>query len=281
MLMVIPVALALLAEAWRRYRRRVGDHPNLRRRLVAMGSEEGTRLLYAALPPLVGIAALFASTSRGGILAFLAALALAAIGLKSRKGTPAWAAALVFVGVTLAWFGLQRLEVRFIRATDDVPGRTEVWKESVGLMEGPRWLTGYGFDTFAEALSRVAAWKLPEGATPWPEPIRDELLSGERYGYRAPGDLPGMSWYREAHNDYVQLLVETGLPGLALGLWGALAALLAARRDPWLLAALVGPLLHALVDFDFQIPAIPVLFVILAALAAAPSPPRSGRGGRA
>jgi O-antigen ligase len=279
MLMVIPVALSLLAEAWRRYRRRVGDHPNLRRRLVAMGSDEGTRLLYAALPPLVAIAALLASTSRGGILAFLAALALAAIGLKSRKGTPAWAAALVFVAVTLAWFGLQRLEVRFVKATDDVPGRTVVWRESVELMEGGRWLTGYGLDTFAEAHSRVPAWRLPAGATPWPEPVREALLSGERYGYRAPGDLPGMSWYREAHNDYVQLLVETGVPGLALGLWAVLAALVAARRDPWLLAALVGPLLHALVDFDFQIPAIPVLFVTLTALAAAPSALRSRRGG--
>jgi O-antigen ligase len=275
MLMVIPVGLGLLAQAWRRYRRRVGDSPNVRRRLVAMGSDQGTRLPYAALPPLVAIAALFASSSRGGILAFLAALALAAIGLKSRKGTPAWAAALVFVAVTLIWFGLDRLEVRFLTATDDVPGRTVVWEESVQQMEGPRWLTGYGLNTFAEVLSRVPAWQLPEGATPWPELIRDELLSGERYGYRSPGDLPGMSWYREAHNDYVQLLVETGLPGLALGLWGAFAALVAARHHPWLLAALVGPLLHALVDFDFQIPAIPVLFVVLAALAAAPA--ASGR----
>jgi O-antigen ligase len=279
MLMAIPVGLALLAEAWRRYRRRVGDSPNLRRRLVGVGSHEGTRLLYAALPPLVAIAALLASTSRGGILAFVASLTLAAIGLRSRKGTPAWAAGVVFVLMTLSWYGLERLEVRFVRTTEDAPGRTVVWQESVQLMKGRRWLTGYGFNAYGEALSRVPGWRLPEGATPWPEVVREALESGERYGYRAPGDLPGLSWYREAHNDYIQLLVEAGIPGLALALWAALAVLLAARGDPWLFAALAGPLLHVVVDFDFQIPAIPVLFVVLAALAAAPATPTRRRGG--
>jgi O-antigen ligase len=271
MLMVIPVAVGLLAEAWRRYRRRVGETPNLRRRVVAMGTREGSRLFYAAILPLVAIAALLASTSRGAILAFAASLALAAIGLRSGKGTPAWAAALVFVAVALAWFGLERLEVRFVRATDDAPGRTVVWQESLDLMEGSRWATGYGFNAYAEALSRVPGWRLPEGASPWPEPIREALESEEPYAYRAPGDLPGLAWYREAHNDWLQLLVETGIPGLVLGLWVALGALLAARGDPWLFAALAGPLIHVFVDFDFQIPAIPVLWVILAALASGSS----------
>jgi O-antigen ligase len=81
----------------------------------------------------------------------------------------------------------------------------------------------------------------------------------------------GVRWYREAHNDYLQLLLETGVPGLLLGLWAATATLLAARRDPWLLAAVAGALLHALVEFDFQIPAIPVLFVAIVALAGAAS----------
>ena len=278
MLMVVPVALGLLAEAWRRYRRRVGESPNLRRRLVAMGTREGSRLLYAAVLPLVAIAALLASTSRGGILAFVASLALAAIGLRSRKGTPAWAAALVFVAVALAWFGLERLEVRFVRAADDAPGRTVVWEESLDLMEGSRWVTGYGFNAYAEALSRVPGWRLPDGATPWPEPIREALESGERYAYRAPGDLPGLQWYREAHNDWLQLLVETGVPGLLIGVWAALVALLAARGDPWLFSALAGPLIHVFVDFDFQILAIPVLWVILAALAAGSSRHRNPSG---
>ncbi len=266
MLLVIPVALGLLAEAWRAYARRVGDRPTPRRFLVGLQTSHGTRLVYAALPPFLAIGALLASTSRGGILAFAAALALAAAGLRARRGTPMWAAALVFAAMALSWFGLERLEVRFLRAPDDAPGRTAVWSESLAAMHGSRWATGYGFNAFAEALSRVPAWTLPQGATPWPSGPEARLLGGERVGYRAPGDLPGLAWYREAHNDYVQLFVETGVPGLLIGLWAGLAALAAARRDPWLFAALAGVLMHCFVDFDLQIPAIPALFVVLAAM---------------
>jgi len=266
MLLVVPIALGRLADAWRSYARRLGDSPNARRSLVGLQTREGTRLVYAALPPLLGIGALIASTSRGGILAFGAALAIAAAGVRARKGTPAWAAALVFVAVALTWFGLERLEVRFLRASDDAPGRTIVWRESLQTMHGSRWATGYGFNAYAEALSRVPAWALPRGATPWPEAVAVPLATGERFGYRAPGDLPGLAWYREAHSDWVQLVVETGVPGFVVGLWAALAALAAARRDPWLFAALAGVLMHAFVDFDLQIPAIPALFVVLAAL---------------
>jgi len=266
MLLVLPVSLGLLADAWRAYARRVGESANARRSLVGLQTSEGTALVYAALPPFIGIAALLASTSRGGILAFFAALALAAFGVRSRRGTPAWAAALVFTAVALTWFGLERLQVRFLRASDDAPGRTVVWEESVAAVRGWRWLTGFGYNTFAEAISRVPAWTLPAGATPWPAEVDAALLSGEAVGYRAPGDLPGLAWYREAHSDYVQLLVETGLPGLLVGLWAAFAALAAARRDPWLFAALAGLLIHVFVDFDLQIPAIPALFVVLAAL---------------
>jgi O-antigen ligase len=269
MLLVVPVALAVLAEAWQAYVRRVGATPNTRRSLVGLQSAEGTRLVWAALPPLLGIGALLASTSRGGILAFFASLGLAAAGVRARRGTPAWVAAFIFAAVALTWFGLERLEVRYLRAADDAPGRTVVWRESVGAMQGARWATGYGFNAYAFAISRVPAWRLPLGATPWPSAVETPLVIGERVGYRAPGELRGLAWYREAHSDYVQLLVETGVPGLLLGLWAGLAALAAARRDPWLFAALGGVLMHVFVDFDLQIPAIAALFVVLAALAGA------------
>ena len=267
MLLVVPMALGLLGEAWRAYARHVGEPPSSRRRLLALSTPAGSGLLLATLPPLAGIAALVASISRGGILAFLGGLVLAAAGLRSRRGTPAWVAALVFAAMVLSWFGLERLEMRFARASSDAPGRTVIWRESIAYMRGTRWVTGYGFNAFPEAVSRVRAWRLPQGATPWPEPVRAVLESGARVGYRAPNDLPDLGWYREAHNDYVQLLVETGLPGLAIGLWAAVAALAAARRDPWLFAALAGVLMHEIVDFDLQVPAVAALFVVLAAAA--------------
>ena len=75
-----------------------------------------------------------------------------------------------------------------------------------------------------------------------------------------------------AADHHVPLLVETGVPGVLIGLWTGLAALAAARRDPWLFAALTGGLMLAFVDFDAQVPAIAALFMALAAL---------GRGGDA
>ena len=64
----------------------------------------------------------------------------------------------------------------------------------------------------------------------------------------------------------MQLLVETGLPGLLIGLVRRSPCSSAARGDPWLFAALAGVLMHVFVDFDLQIPAIAALFVVLAAL---------------
>jgi len=269
MLLVVPIALGLLADAWRRYAERTGDKANARRRLVSLSSPAGTALLYAALPPLLGIGALLATNSRGGLLAFAGGLVMALLGTRSRRGTPGWAAALVFLALALAWFGLERMEVRFVRAGDEAPGRTAVWQEAIGSLHGWRWATGFGFDTFAQGVSRVPAWRLPKGATPWPPEAATALLGGQRVGYRSPSGIAGIGWYRQAHNDWVQLLYEAGLVGLLIGVWAAAAVLAAARLDPWLFAALAGVLVHALVDFDLQIPAVTALFVVLAAL-----PPR-------
>lgn len=265
MLMVAPMTFALLARASRHYARRVGERPNVRRRLVVLSSSEGIALMYATMPALATVAALVATRSRGGLLAFGGSFGLAAMALRRRGAIPTWVPMLGLICVALSWFGVERLGERFGRAPGDATGRIAIWNESLHRMEG-LWLTGSGLNTFALAVSRSGPWTLPVGATPWPGVFEDALTTGAQPGFRTPASLHGLTWYREAHNDYIQVLVETGIPGLALGIFGTFAVLKVARRDPWLLAAVAGVLMHVIVDFDLQIPANAVLFVALAAM---------------
>ena len=263
--MTTATCLALVENRWRRYAHRVGDRPNLRRRLVALQSHEGTQVLYAAMAAIVGTAALLASTSRAGILAFLASLMMVLFSRRRGGGISGWAMGVAFLAVGLLWFGLARLETRFERMGHDAPGRMAVWQDTVARMGG-LWVTGSGFNTFGLEMSRVSAWALPGSATPFVEDLKVYVEKGTRIGVRSPSGLPGVTWYREAHSDYLQVLVETGVPGLLVALWAGAAALYSARNEPWRFAALAIAVFHALVDFPLQIPAVAVLFAVLAAV---------------
>ena len=259
LLLLAPMALGSLARALWAWRERAGARGG-KRHLLALNTPEGTALVYACLPALAAIAALLATTSRGAILAFLVSL-VTALFARRRGGRGAiLAMAVAFLAMGLTWFGLERLGDRFSAIPDNAPGRTRVWSDALARMDG-RWLTGAGLNAFEAHLSRVPAWRLPEGATPWPDEARASFESGARVGFR----FQGSDWYREAHNDYLQVLVESGVPGLLIALWAAAAALYRVAPSRWVFAALLGMLLHALVEFDFQIPALPVLFVVLAA----------------
>jgi O-antigen ligase len=274
MLLVIPVATGLLAQAQRRLRHRLGPQPNLRRILLGLGSVEGTGFLYALLPPFLCLAGLLASTSRGGLLGLVAGLAVAVVARRRRAWLSLGAWALALLGVALASFGIERVEARFSTAVRERDSRTLVWGDALRRMDG-YWVRGSGFNTFAWAMSRAVPFELPVGATPWPADVRRPVAAptGPWPAFRVPVQAEGIVWYREAHNDYLQVLVEMGIPGLLLALWAAGACLRAAERDPWLTASLAGLLAHEVVDFPLQIPAVAALFVTLAALRSLPERP--------
>jgi O-antigen ligase len=265
MLMVVPIALGLFAEAYRRFRRLVGSRANLRRQMVTLSSPPGLAMIYACVPALAAVASLVATTSRGALLAFVGSMAVASFLMLRRHATAAGGVVLVVILAVLAWFGVARIQYRMQQAASDATGRTVVWTDTLERMGG-RWIAGSGLNTFDRAMSGATAWALPEGASPWSG--EESSFAGLPYaGYRFIVDAPGgWFWYGQAHNDYVQILAETGAVGLLLLFWAIWRVLGTVRSDPWLLAALVGPLLHAFLDFGFQFPAIVALFVTLAAV---------------
>ena len=266
MLMVVPICMSFALRAYERYRRRVGGRASLPRSwAVALQSPEGIDFVYALVPALAAVAALIAANSRGGLLAFLVSMAIAVTAFRGRVGI-AGIVPLAFVVMGLSWFGLERIGNRFMTAFEDSASRTSVWRDSIDRIDG-YWLAGSGFNTFSTAMSRTSVWRLPEGATPW-RPDEAPVVHTPQRGYRVPEGVEEWIWYREAHNDYVQVFVEMGVIGLAIVLWAAVAVLRRVAPDPWVLAAVSGVMLHSLVDFDLQIPAVAVLFAVITAMPA-------------
>jgi O-antigen ligase len=263
MLVLVPLALGRLVDRLERLTASVGRGGNLRRVLITGLQRSGVELLYAAIPVAAMLGALVATTSRGALAAFALAVTCASLMLLGRSRIPPWIVVVSTAGLVVGWFGLDRLDYRFERSVTEAPGRTLVWRSALGHMEG-RWLTGWGFNTFGLVAVRTTAWQLPVGATPWKSPYETTIAEVERAGYRSIEDSRGLTWYREAHNDYLQLLVEVGVFGLLAALWGIVRLLRRARPDPWLFAALLAPLVHALVEFGLQTPAVAFLFAVVA-----------------
>ena len=226
----------------------------------------GKRALVASCAVLMA-ATIFLSGSRGGMLAFVFEMVLFAALTVGKKRNPRIAlgtmAVCVFILALLIFLG--RGGQVLGRLGDLSPGiRLDITKDSLRMFSHrPVW--GWGLGTFP---------------TVYPS-------------YRS---FYTNLFVNEAHNDYVQLLVETGLLGFGLMLWFVARlyryGLPTSRRWEFQwdgavsLAALLGCtgiLVHSFVDFNLQIPANAALFYVLCGLVASPlaesARPRRSRHG--
>lgn len=206
----------------------------------------GVAAMAAAALILAGVVH---SLSRMGFLCAIGGLVLAIAATLRRKrwllGAPA-AAALLFV-----FLPNDRMIARFAEFSTQPLDRARVWRETLPMV--PDYLlTGCGLGGYESAFMK--------------------------YKRAAPTVTDSY-----AHNDYLQALVELGLPGFLCGLVLVGAAVRAAWVGAWrggsterraLAAACLGSLaallLHSLVDFNAYIPSNAMVFAWVAGLAMTP-----------
>ncbi|MCU1342332.1 MAG: hypothetical protein JWN92_1755 [Candidatus Acidoferrum typicum] len=228
--------------------------------ILILRAERRDQLPLVALFTLFPIGALFLSASRGGIMSLFAEIGLLAILIlfRRRESKELVAAGLVVVlAIALvSWLGIGRAIERFAsyKTLEVSEGRR------VGMLHGT-WrifldhpVTGTGFGTLQEVF-------------PPYETVYDGLI------------------VNHSHNDYAELLSDTGVVGGLCGLaflvllawigWKNLTAERNAMRLAYHVGALVacsGLLVHAIVDFNFHIPSNALVFLLLAGLATSQAP---------
>jgi O-antigen ligase len=232
--------------------------------VVSMGHllRGGKRALVAFCAVLMA-STIFLSRSRGGMIAFVLQIILfAALTLVQRRNTRV-AIGLIALSVLILGF------LFFI-------GKGQVLGRLADLAPGIRWnMTRDCLRMFTHRP--LLGWGLGTFPTVYPS-------------YRT---FYTNLFINEAHNDYAQLLVETGLLGFGLMVWFLICVyrrgMPTSRRwefkwDGALsLAALLGcsgVLFHSFVDFNLQIPANAAFFYVLCALAASKLPSQSPRSNR-
>jgi O-antigen ligase len=225
--------------------------------LTRLASTKGRNLAAAAAALMVGT--IFLSGSRGGMFAIIVELGILSVFVIKQKS--GWRMAiglglfLAIVATLLVWIGGAELSRRIASvapAHSEVPDdvRMQINRDSIHMfMKRP--LLGWGLGTF-----------------PVVYPQFREFYTN--------------FFVNEAHNDYLQLLVEVGLLGFATMAWFLASVYKQAIRKTgnWrseingavslaCLLGISGILMHSAVDFNLQIPANAALFYALCTIAAA------------
>jgi O-antigen ligase len=224
-------------------------------------TEGNRRLAVTAIAALMA-GSIFLSGSRGGMLAFLAQIVVLTV-LVLRSQRVNWRQPLMLGGILilivgfLVWLGGNELTRRLVsihaETQTEVAGGVRVTIDQDCLrMLSRKPLLGWGLGTFPVAYPQFRSFY-------------------------------SSFFVNQAHNDYLQLLVETGLVGFAISLWFLVLVFRQAvgKLKDWTetstgtltaaaLLGCVGILVHSFLDFNLQIPANAALFFVLCAIAAAP-----------
>jgi O-antigen ligase len=202
MVMTCPLLLALFLG-----HRPIADSDEpLRERLLHLFSGTGASLhLFFGFGVIVVIASVLLAQSRGGFLSLAFAILLFFLILARSQGKiQTWTLLFLLGGLLAAggWFSWDAIVAKFERAVNFDEGalqdaRLAIWKDGVKII--PDFLiTGTGFGTFIDIFSNYKSFA-------------DSLI------------------YDHAHNDYLELLTDSGLIGFLLAAWFVLAVL----RSGW------------------------------------------------
>jgi O-antigen ligase len=206
---------------------------------LALGQSEGNAFVRWAAVVMVLVAGLVASGSRGGVSAFGLTAILLPLASGRRRSTAIAVGLLATLGI--AWIGLGGIVAAF--ETRGIQGsRLDLWADMLPMVpDFP--VFGLGLNAFSSAY--------PFYQTVW----RTE-------------------WIGEAHNEYLQVLLDLGIVGVVLVSGLLVLVFRAAWRNAsrgglelGLFGALLVLAIHNLVDFNWQIPANAATWVALAALA--------------
>jgi O-antigen ligase len=217
--------------------------------------------IAAGVASVVMVGTIFLSGSRGGMLAiFVELVVLAVILFRQKKGIRivlSFAAFAVVLVSLLAWLGGKELTSRVSSLS------TETRSEISGGMRLS--IDRDGFQMFRQ--KPVLGWGLGTFPVVYPQ-FRSFYTN---------------FFVNEAHNDYLQLLCETGVLGFGIMLWFVVTLYRRAfsKIGNWTSSVtgavalactlgVTGILVHSLIDFNLQIPANAAIYYVFCCLAAAP-----------
>jgi O-antigen ligase len=215
------------------------------------------REIYWLALPVIFLIAVTLTASRAGFASTMAGLATLLLALAINRRLPIVKTSLVSLGlltvcaVLLFFIGgdlVDRLGRNMVN--EDLGVRLSVYELTWEAIKSNPWL-GYGLGNFDTAFRL----------------FRDPSVIG---------------WFQEAHNEYLEIMMDLGIPaaivwftGLGLLFWRCAHGVLTRKRDGILpalaLAVTVLEGAHSVLDFSLQIPAIAITYAALLGLGVAQS----------